>query len=602
MNWAFGCLLVLLFTVPLLAQETEPDETLTLSSGLELYTPRKDVTPAQLEVYDAYQEAQELEAEIVQMYREIRAAELTLVQRQTLKRSLESVLMPLSDRAEVNSEILASKASNAEEVEQYQQELSIVMRETDAIVSNAQALLESLLGETEPKSSVRKEEQEEKEKTETAEQKQEPREEQEAQEQQSAEQAREQKAAREKQKQAERERKEKQAEEALEKTELHLEKALEEIQAARQEVAKEKKATKEKIEKESKEQKTNESSQQASEAKEPREKLQQLEALEEKVDEAEEAVESVIEKVKALKKVSEVEVEEAEAALEAMREAMAKVEQTDATAKEAAGEETQEKTTNAVRAMEAASSSMESAVNAIKSLKEESSNGDGNGGSNIAQIQAMAELAEAGAGKWLDLTKQMRGEDLEITPGEPPLEERPELWAGIEELEQSPTARKFSATTPKDVWIFIGDWYVLSRYDNEGRANIEKVYPPESIIDLNAQYLSEDGKTVNWEYESYLPPMVAPYSWESWKIYYFYTELVFAEETEAWLAIGSDDRSDLWINDLPVWYSANRHKGWYPAEGFRKVVFKKGRNKILLRLENGQASLGFSLYINLQSD
>lgn len=142
---------------------------------------------------------------------------------------------------------------------------------------------------------------------------------------------------------------------------------------------------------------------------------------------------------------------------------------------------------------------------------------------------------------------------------------------------------------------------MLSRYDNEGRINIEKVYPPQSLIDLNAHYLSEDGKRLQWEYESYLPPMVVPYGWESREIYYFYTELTFEEETNAWVAIGSDDRSDLWVNDLPIWHSANRHKGWYPAEGFRKVVFKQGRNKVLPRLDNGQQGLGFSLYLNLPS-
>jgi hypothetical protein len=252
--------------------------------------------------------------------------------------------------------------------------------------------------------------------------------------------------------------------------------------------------------------------------------------------------------------------------------------------------------------MESARSSMESAVNAIQSLKEESSDGEGGGGDNIARIQALAESAEARSGKWVDLTMQMRNLNLDVTPGETPLEARPELWADLEELERASSARKFTADTPRDEWIFISDWYVLSRFDNAGRANLEKVYPPESIIDLNAQYLSEDGQTLRWEYESYLPPMVAPYAWESWKIYYFYTELLFEEETEAWVAIGSDDRSDLWINDLPVWHSANRHKGWYPAEGFRKVVFNAGRNKVLLRLENGQASLGFSLFLNLPRD
>jgi len=578
-----GCF-ALCFTVPLIAQEE--GERLTLSSGLELYQPRENAPPEELEVHAAYQEALKLEAEIIQMYREIRAAELTMVQRQTLKRSLDSVLMPLSERAKVDPGVLDGKAATAEEVALYQEELSVVMRETDAIVSNAQNLLESLVGEAEPEAQASKKEErppEEKEQSEQAEPKPE-------QEPQTAEQARE-AAEREKQRKAEREKKEKQAEEALEKTEFHLAKALEEIQAAREQVAEEKKAAEEAAAKEPKE---------AKQAEAASEKMKRLEKLEAKIGEAEEAVGAVAEKVKAMEEVSKVEVGEAEAALEALRDAMASVRRADSAAKEASGESTKEKTANAVREMEAASSSMESAVNAIESMKE-SSDGDGGGGSDIARKQALGELAKEGSGTWIDLTDQMRGEDLEITPGETPLGERPELWAEIEELERTPTARKFSAATPRDTWIFIGDWHVLSRYNNEGRANIEKVYPPESIVDLNAQYLSEDGRTLRWEYESFLPPMVVPHAWESWKIYYFHTELMFEEETEAWLAIGSDDRSDLWVNDLPVWHSANRHKGWNPAEGFRKVVFAKGRNKVLLRLENGQAGLGFSLFLNLPS-
>jgi len=50
---------------------------------------------------------------------------------------------------------------------------------------------------------------------------------------------------------------------------------------------------------------------------------------------------------------------------------------------------------------------------------------------------------------------------------------------------------------------------------------------------------------------------------------------------------------------LPVWHSSNEHKNWYPAEGFRKVYFKQGRNKVLLRLENGHLGLDFSLYMHL---
>lgn len=604
-------LLLSMFAVGLWAQDASPSGPLTLSSGLELSQPRPDASPEELEIYSAYEEARLLEAEIVQMFREIRAAELTQVQRQTLKRSLESVLMPLSDRAIVDREVLTGAVTSAEQVQRYQAELAVVMRETDAILANAEELLKSLLPEAKPESSEAKEPKEEavpKEATEPQEQQELSAEAQEKMKQ--AEQAsKEAKEAREKATKEAREKKEKTAKEALENTEFHLEKALEEIKAAREEVAREKKPAEEAVKKKEAEAKAAEASEEAKEpekakeAKEAREKLEQLEALEAKIDEAEVKVEAVAEKVKAMGDVSKVEVAEAEAALEALREAMASVKAADATAEKSSKETAKEKTAEAVRQMEAASSSLSEAANAIKSLKEESSDGDGGGGGDkIARIQAMGELAQAGSGRWLDLTKQMRGEDLTRTPSETPLEDRPELWASEEELERSPTARIFRADTPKDTWIFIGDWYVLSRYDNTGRVNIQKVYPPESIVDLNAQYLSEDGLPLRWEYESYQPPMVAPYAWESWKIYYFYTELMFETETEAWIAIGSDDRSDLWINDLPVWHSANRHKGWHPAEGFRKVVFEEGRNKILLRLENGQSSLGFSLFLNLPGD
>lgn len=598
MTRTFRLMIGLMWLAALSARSDPGTVQLPATSGVTLHELREDVSPEDLGVYTAYEEARRLEAEIVQIYREIRAAELTRVQRQTLRRSLESTLMPLSNRAEVDQEILTQKAGDARAVREYQEELAVVMQETHAIVSNAQSLLESLLNESESTTASRKREEPETGEEEEAETEKQFREEQEQAEKKESL-SREEREARGKVRKAERERKEKEATEELEKTETHLEEALKEIRAARQEIAREKNETRSSLE--------NEKSTQDSEASEAKakaawEKLEKLEAVEAKVDQAEEAVKSVAEKVEAMKDVSEVEVQEAEEAVEAMREAMKSVQEADRAAAKEAGAGTQKNTAEAVRQMEAARSSLDAAAEAIRSLKSDSDGEGGEGDGNIARIRAMAELAEAGSGKWLDLTDQMRGESLDRKPDETPLEERPDLWTSVEELEAAPTARKFSPATPKEQWIFIGDWYVLSRYDNEERANIEKVYPPESVLDLNAVYLSEDGQRVDWEYESYLPPMVAPYGWESWKIYYFYTELYFEEETEAWIAVGSDDRSDLWINDLPVWHSANRHKGWYPAEGFRKVVFGKGRNDVLLRLENGQQGLGFSLFLNLPGD
>jgi hypothetical protein len=201
------------------ASATSPAASGHVQPNTEASTPTKE-----LGVYQAYEEAQRLEAEIVQMYREIRAAELARIQRQTFERSLESTLMPLSKRAQVDAGVLTKKAADAEAVKRYQEELSVVMRETNAIVSNAQSLLESLLGETEAKPAEQPKSAEEEEQETQAAPESEPRPE-EQQEAKESRESKEAKAAREKRKKEEREKTEKAAREALEKTEMHLEKA-----------------------------------------------------------------------------------------------------------------------------------------------------------------------------------------------------------------------------------------------------------------------------------------------------------------------------------------------------------------------------------------
>jgi hypothetical protein len=585
---------------------------------------------AERDVVDTYAEAKRLEKEIVEMYREIRAAELSVVQRQTYDRSLESTLIPLSDRAEVNAELLRMAAADAAALERYQKELGIVVKETDAIVANARSLLEQFLEEPSASSASRPEEERpetvEEERPETAEEKaaREAREQTERAEQEQREQmSREKRERREQARKEKQERLEQEIEEELAQTEKHLTEALNEIREARNEVKEEK----EKVEKELQEE------EKADEQQARRDQLKKLEELEKQVDEAEQAVEEVVKEVGELKEPSEDQKAKAEAALEKLREAMAKVIKADQTAAETAEAEsgeasekeasettaskTKQHTENAVASMKNAGESLSSASNKLSELESlGESDGEG-GGSNsdgdgegeglsealaIERQQALGRLAKASSGRWLDLTDQMRGFNLDANPVPPPQAELPELWASREELDAMPSARKIlSGSTQGNQWFFVGDWYVLSRYDNTGRANIQKVYPPESILDLNAHYLSEDGKRLQWEYESYAPPVMTPYGWEEWKIYYFYTELYFAEETEAWLAIGSDDRSDLWINDLPVWHSSNQHKGWYPGEGFRKVVFREGHNKVLLRLENGHGGAGVSVFLNVEN-
>ncbi|MGE9268058.1 MAG: hypothetical protein ACQKBY_08170, partial [Verrucomicrobiales bacterium] len=151
-------------------------------------------------------------------------------------------------------------------------------------------------------------------------------------------------------------------------------------------------------------------------------------------------------------------------------------------------------------------------------------------------------------------------------------------------------------------WMSVDDWYVLGPFDNPGRANIDRVYPPESLVDLNAAYLGKDGRTIRWTFRKSEEGkgFVRPPTDEEYVIWYAFSEIQSAEEREVWLAMGSDDKGQVWLNGVPVWVSAKHHKNWRPDEALRRVTLQKGRNRILYRIENGWHGCAFSLWVNLE--
>ncbi|HQL10096.1 MAG TPA: hypothetical protein PLE35_10885, partial [Lentisphaeria bacterium] len=84
---------------------------------------------------------------------------------------------------------------------------------------------------------------------------------------------------------------------------------------------------------------------------------------------------------------------------------------------------------------------------------------------------------------------------------------------------------------------------------------------------------------------------------DQYGIYYAYTEVRCEQPMDLWVAIGSDDKANVWLNGLPIWVSSDRLKGWRINEGFRKVTFRQGVNRVLFRVENGWLTLGFSFGI-----
>lgn len=158
--------------------------------------------------------------------------------------------------------------------------------------------------------------------------------------------------------------------------------------------------------------------------------------------------------------------------------------------------------------------------------------------------------------------------------------------------------RKVGATGMPAEWVYVDSWWIIGPFDNPNRINIDKEFPPEQVIDLDATYAGKGERQLRWKYAKSPTVSVVPLDSAEYSIYYAYTELWFDDERDMWIAVGSDDNSRVWINGYPVWLSGKQLKSWRIDEGYRKVHFKKGLNRILYRIENGWHAAGFSLVIH----
>lgn len=212
-------------------------------------------------------------------------------------------------------------------------------------------------------------------------------------------------------------------------------------------------------------------------------------------------------------------------------------------------------------------------------------------------------IAESGQSDGKPEAKQQRGS----APGGPP----PLSDSDMDILPGNKVCvRGQAGDVPSARWMYVNDWYVIGPFPNPNRENLRRKFPPESVVDLNATYAGKNGETVSWKFmqcENSIKNKrgrahVVPRSGAEYVIWYAYAEVFFDEECDRWIAIGSDDRSDFWINGYPVWGSSNKLKQWNIAEGFRKCHFKKGRNELLIRVENGWHSSDWSVCIALSED
>lgn len=159
--------------------------------------------------------------------------------------------------------------------------------------------------------------------------------------------------------------------------------------------------------------------------------------------------------------------------------------------------------------------------------------------------------------------------------------------------------RKFTDASGRKGWLYIDTWYVVGPWNatfKSRQIDWDTIHPPEYEIDLAKEYIGKKGKTLRWQFTQSNTLRTTPPDEQSNSTYYAYTEVHFDKDRDMLLAIASDDAAKVWVNDILVWQD-NGLSAWNLDEGFRKVAFKKGFNKVLVRIANGPVVCQYSLLL-----
>jgi hypothetical protein len=148
---------------------------------------------------------------------------------------------------------------------------------------------------------------------------------------------------------------------------------------------------------------------------------------------------------------------------------------------------------------------------------------------------------------------------------------------------------------------YIPEWYMIGPFDNPRnsdaeRFGIDKIYPPEQNIDLDATYSGKNDQ-ITWQEVDGTPGGYGMGLWSMFEpsefiISYALTYIYSPDDREAILKYSSDDGSKIFLNDEEIYrfLAVNIAR---PDQTEVKLKLKKGQNKLLLKLENNFGGYAF---------
>jgi putative heme-binding domain-containing protein len=156
----------------------------------------------------------------------------------------------------------------------------------------------------------------------------------------------------------------------------------------------------------------------------------------------------------------------------------------------------------------------------------------------------------------------------------------------------------FDLKTPA---LALDHWHIAGPFDNgDADAGIDRVFPPEKAIDRKAVYAGKSGpvrwRSVKPNAQGYvdLQTFFAPQSANI--VSYLYRDVESPADQEATVLLGVDDCAKLWVNGRLV-HTSREHVSATPERHAVPVKLRKGTNRLLLKINNGDGPHGFYLTV-----
>ena len=138
----------------------------------------------------------------------------------------------------------------------------------------------------------------------------------------------------------------------------------------------------------------------------------------------------------------------------------------------------------------------------------------------------------------------------------------------------------------------LGPWWAIQPFDNLNETGFDTVYPPEVQTDLEKEYIGKGGRKLRWYRTNRTGRNFFSNVPEDDVVGYALTYYDSDRDTIEILSLGSDDGIKVWVNDRLI-FSKHIHRAIGRAQDVIALPLVKGRNKILVKVENGYGPWGF---------